>query len=578
MTISEILRQKHKPTPPSLSYEEPDDETWSGLHRQALGALDTFREMRYFSPFYFLFKIPDSENIAFGFAKKEESGGFSITTHILDPSANSIADLPPVSELIFNPTPSNSAARYVSLTLTDKKYLSDADLALRKRIGIPSPGRKRYSWPRFREKREGFAEGPLGRQNAEILQTTLMLFECLVEKKTTSQLTRNSPYFFELNEGARPDRPASWKLRSSRKADARNVSPELFKMLKDFDAVLGHRDPDVPLGPGVWHADLVPSNAPVPCPGGRFYPLFFVVLAPKKGNADLLGAVLLSPTDDIESCVAECFRETLDQTKNTPQTVIFSRRASFSPLANECTSRGIEPVETSRTLPFTHWFTDDLADLPRDAVQKVFGIESPEPRVATVRIELEDASPRIYRDLRLPGDTTLVQLHYYIQDAFDWDSEHLFEFSISRGGHRTQFPKFGTDESGLPSELSATLQSLHAEGTKQFQYIYDYGDDWTHKITIRSVKPQKQGEPAPALIGGEGAAPPEDSGGIHTFCHLRWQIEKGNIKLDPKNEDNWMLEAIAEASFEFAGEEPLPLASNTPPPQNYEQSSGFFDF
>jgi hypothetical protein len=579
MEIFEILNQKHHPTLPSLPHEQPEDATWHGLHSQAMGALDTIREMAYLRPFHFFFKTPDANEIVIVFAQKERSGGYSVTAYLFDPLSAEAASLPPMYQMFGEVMGSRSAGQYVSLTLTSKKYLSDADLELRERLGIPHPGRKRFSWPRFREKRKGFAEGRLGRRGAEILRTALMLFERVAKKKPPTQLARNGPYFFVLDEGADPERPASWKLRTMQNASDQSMDLMFPEILEDGpESILNSKNLEIPADSGMWHVDLVATDTTVPCPGGMFYPILFVIMEIQEKEVDLLGAVLLSPADDIESCVAECFRETLDQAKNLPKTVVFSRKVAFPPLLDECASRGIETIETPSSLPYTNWFVDDIADMPGEVINKVFGIEPKEPRVATVRIELKNAHPRIYRDLRLPGGTTLVQLHYYIQDVFDWDDSHLYGFSISRGGDTAQFPKSGSGEDGLPSELAATLQSLYDDGIKKTTYIYDYGDDWTHEISIRSLKPPKEDEAVPALIGGQGAAPPEDCGGIYQYCHLRNQIESGSIKPDPEEYDDWMLRDIAEASFEFTEEEPLPIASNTSPPQNYEQSDGFFGF
>ncbi len=207
----------------------------------------------------------------------------------------------------------------------------------------------------------------------------------------------------------------------------------------------------------------------------------------------------------------------------------------------------------------------DLADMPAEEIRSVFGIERSEGSVVVVRVALRDAMPPIWRLLHLPGDTTLVQLHYYIQDVMDWHDAHLYEFVVTKGRDSMPFPKRGTGESALPSELSATLQSLHADGIKEFKYIYDFGDYWVHDITVRSVKSPKDGEAVPALIGGEGAAPPEDCGGIYQFSYLRKQLEGKQIK---PSDDDWMSRAIAETSFEFAGEVKLSVASNAPPIQN----------
>ena len=48
--------------------------------------------------------------------------------------------------------------------------------------------------------------------------------------------------------------------------------------------------------------------------------------------------------------------------------------------------------------------------------------------------------------------------------------------------------------------------------SKQFSYVYDFGDDWDHKIKVVKVV---DGYPLdhPECLDGENACPPEDVGG-----------------------------------------------------------------
>jgi hypothetical protein len=43
-------------------------------------------------------------------------------------------------------------------------------------------------------------------------------------------------------------------------------------------------------------------------------------------------------------------------------------------------------------------------------------------------ITIEDVTPRIWRRLVVTSDTTLAQLHTYLQIAFGWEDYHLHEF------------------------------------------------------------------------------------------------------------------------------------------------------
>ncbi|KIN90280.1 plasmid pRiA4b ORF-3-like family protein [Thauera sp. SWB20] len=48
----------------------------------------------------------------------------------------------------------------------------------------------------------------------------------------------------------------------------------------------------------------------------------------------------------------------------------------------------------------------------------------------TLRIELQEVEPLIWRRLLVDGDTTLGKLHHYVQAAMGWTDAHLHEFEI----------------------------------------------------------------------------------------------------------------------------------------------------
>jgi hypothetical protein len=52
-----------------------------------------------------------------------------------------------------------------------------------------------------------------------------------------------------------------------------------------------------------------------------------------------------------------------------------------------------------------------------------------------------------------------------------------------------------------PDETRARLADLGAE----FEYLYDFGDGWTHDIEVLGP-----GGSAPGCVEGHGACPPED--------------------------------------------------------------------
>ncbi len=52
--------------------------------------------------------------------------------------------------------------------------------------------------------------------------------------------------------------------------------------------------------------------------------------------------------------------------------------------------------------------------------------------IATLRIDLIDSDPPIWREIAVPVAMTLEQLHAVVQAAMEWEDAHLWEFTFGR--------------------------------------------------------------------------------------------------------------------------------------------------
>jgi Plasmid pRiA4b ORF-3-like protein len=52
--------------------------------------------------------------------------------------------------------------------------------------------------------------------------------------------------------------------------------------------------------------------------------------------------------------------------------------------------------------------------------------------IATVRIELQDTDPVIWRQVEVPTSITLKVLHDIVQAVMGWFNYHLWEFTIGK--------------------------------------------------------------------------------------------------------------------------------------------------
>jgi len=102
-----------------------------------------------------------------------------------------------------------------------------------------------------------------------------------------------------------------------------------------------------------------------------------------------------------------------------------------------------------------------------------------------IKIALRGVSPMVWRRFRIPGKTSLAQLHDAIQTAFNWDNEYLHQFHIygkdygiyypggmnfSDNAHHVFFEDFGFDEAD------------------KFTYEYNFFDHWVVDTRIERIQ------------------------------------------------------------------------------------------
>lgn len=99
----------------------------------------------------------------------------------------------------------------------------------------------------------------------------------------------------------------------------------------------------------------------------------------------------------------------------------------------------------------------------------------------------------IYRDIDVLSSATLGELHDAIFELFDRYDGHAWKFSFdtddpySREG-RHYVPRFLLEDmlgEGYAAE-ETTLDSLNLKDGDTFLYLFDFGDDWVHEITVLS--------------------------------------------------------------------------------------------
>ena len=126
----------------------------------------------------------------------------------------------------------------------------------------------------------------------------------------------------------------------------------------------------------------------------------------------------------------------------------------------------------------------------------------------TLRIELANVKPPVWRKVEIPSNMLLDSFHELIQTVMGWENEHLHAF-------RTKERSIEEDE-----ELELAVGDLLEKEGSKFTYEYDFGDGWVHKITLQKMEATDPLDRTIRVLGGKNACPPEDIGGPWIYSRM----------------------------------------------------------
>lgn len=154
-------------------------------------------------------------------------------------------------------------------------------------------------------------------------------------------------------------------------------------------------------------------------------------------------------------------------------------------------------------------FAEDLS--------RTYGTHPYSCRAAEFEVELM-LETACMRRLIVPLSYTFEQFHFILQSLFNWRGYHRHEFVIeSQPDGRRIYTLGGLPQEGealeetTRSDRSVCLSAIFPDHDHIF-YTYDLEDEWNHQIRLIRIIEQYDSK-HPVCLGGEGEAPPEDSGG-----------------------------------------------------------------
>ena len=113
----------------------------------------------------------------------------------------------------------------------------------------------------------------------------------------------------------------------------------------------------------------------------------------------------------------------------------------------------------------------------------------------------------VTRRLALSSRQTLIDLHGLIQEAFEWDDDHLYSFWLDGkfwGDTQTEYTApFGLEESEAASG-DVELRRLGLRKGQRIAYVFDFGDEWRVSVKLREAREggetgilERKGDPPP---------------------------------------------------------------------------------
>lgn len=134
-----------------------------------------------------------------------------------------------------------------------------------------------------------------------------------------------------------------------------------------------------------------------------------------------------------------------------------------------------------------------------------------------LKIQLDIIKPPIWRRVLVAADCTFAELHRVIQRCMGWGDCHLHEFSV--GTTSIGDPLQGN--TGVTDERNCRLSDLGVRAGTSFKYVYDFGDDWRHTISVEKSLQKGEYEALNCVLETSGRSPTEDSGGPFVYMQRK---------------------------------------------------------
>ena len=163
------------------------------------------------------------------------------------------------------------------------------------------------------------------------------------------------------------------------------------------------------------------------------------------------------------------------------------------------------------------------------------------PCLITLRIELVNTTPLVWRRITLDGRSSFAALHHVIQAAMGWHDAHLHQFRINNRYIGVPDPENDAPEWHTEDERKVLLNRVLTDDAV-FTYLYDFGDGWEHRLLVEECDDSDDlrfGDGDAWVDAGERACPPEDCGGVGGFQDFLEKLEDEPYSDESKDLRKW---------------------------------------
>lgn len=106
------------------------------------------------------------------------------------------------------------------------------------------------------------------------------------------------------------------------------------------------------------------------------------------------------------------------------------------------------------------------------------------------------------------SEQTLADLHSAIQEAFEWDNDHLYAFYMHGEAHDRRYMLAGPYLEEVPAYVDDLfVGELGLVLKHKFTYFFDFGDSHEFDVEVVDIQPVAQPGPYPQLIERQGTPP-----------------------------------------------------------------------